>query len=308
MNSFLVGLGTRIADRWVTLLALPGLLWTATLVAGVELGQEQAFNVMGLSSWLIHITENPARNNMATIFVIATVVLLASVSAALASSALGALCQHLLITPGDLPPASWIRFLRQARWNRATANLKSAVAGAVHPDMHQVNAASAIQKVRRARQRQARIGVTQPTKTTRVGDRFDSTLLRIRYHNGVDLHLIWPRLWTVLPEEFRTDLSAAQEAYAAAARLAGWGFLYISLTAAWWPAAFVGTVILLAAYIRIWSSAENLASLIEAAVDIHAKDLAAALGIPSETVDSSAELGRSIAHRLQGRNFPHSGQ
>lgn len=136
-------------------------------------------------------------------------------------------------------------------------------------------------------------------RPTRIGDRFHATALRIRYHNGLDLNLVWPRLWTVLPDTLRTDLAAAQDAYAAAARLAAWGILYLALTAAWWPAGLISLTILYTAAVRARTSASVLADLIETAADLHAKDLAAALGLPLPDVTDPAELGRSITQRLQ---------
>jgi len=125
---------------------------------------------------------------------------------------------------------------------------------------------------------------------TRVGD---------RDRNGLDLDLVWPRLWTVLPDPLRADLTTAQDAYAAAARLAAWAIFYLALTAAWWPAALISLTIVCTAAIRARSSADVLADLIETAADLHAKDLAAALALLLPGVTDPAELGRSITRRLQ---------
>jgi hypothetical protein len=136
-------------------------------------------------------------------------------------------------------------------------------------------------------------------RPTGVGDRFHAAALRIGYHNGLDLNLVWPRLWTVLPDVLRADLTTAQDAYAAAARLTGWGILYLTLSAAWWPAALISLTILCAAAVRARASADVLAGLIETAADLHAKDLAAALGLPPSDTCDPAELGQSITQQLR---------
>jgi hypothetical protein len=299
MSGFLAELGSKIADRWVNLLVLPGLLWTAALAAGLRLGQDHPVDVARLRVWLDQVAGQPASHDIATVALAAAAILLASAAVALAASAVGALLQRLWVMPGDLPPAAWLRRRRQHRWQQATAQLKTAIARAAHPDAHHADPAEAARRARRALRRQARIGPAQPMRPTRIGDRFHATALRIRDHNGLDLDLVWPRLWTVLPDPLRTDLTTAQDAYTAAARLAAWGIFYLALTAAWWPATLISLVIFSTAAIRAQASADVLADLIETAADLHAKDLATALDLPLAGVTNPAELGRSITQRLQ---------
>lgn len=296
MSGFLAELGTKVADRWMNLLVLPGLLWTAALAAGLRLGQDHPVDVARLRLSLDQIAGQPSSHDVATVALAAAAILLASATVALAASALGTLLQQLWVVPGDLPPAAWLRRYRQHRWHQATARLKKAIARAAHPDIYQAEAAW---RVRRAKHQRGRISPAQPMRPTRVGDRFYASALRVRDHNGLDLDLAWPRLWAVLPDTLRTDLATAQDAYAAAARLAAWGILYLVLTAAWWPAALIGLIILYTAVVRVGASAAVLADLIETAADLHAKDLATTLGLPSQDVTDPAELGRSITQRLQ---------
>jgi hypothetical protein len=299
MSGFLAELGTKIADRWVNLLVLPGLLWTAALAAGLRLGQDHPLDVARLRAWLDQIAGQPASHDIATVALAAAAILLASATVALAASAVGALLQRLWVVPGDLPPAAWLRRRRQHQWQQATAHLKTAIARAAHPGIHHADPAEAARQARRAQRRRARIGPAQPMRPTRIGDRFHATALRIRDHNGLDLDLVWPRLWTELPDTLRTDLATAQDAYASAARLAAWGLLYLALTAAWWPAAPISLTILYTAAIRARASAGVLADLIETAADLHVKDLAATLDLPVLDITDPADLGWSITQRLR---------
>jgi hypothetical protein len=299
MSGFLTELGTKIADRWVNLLVLPGLLWTAVLVAGLRLGQEHPVDVARLRVWLDQIAGQPASHDIAAVALAAAAILLASAAVALAASAFGAILQRLWVVPGDLPPAAWLRRYRQHQWQKATADMKTAIARAAHPGIHRADPGEAARRAHRAQRRRARIGTAQPMRPTRIGDRFHATALRLRDHNGLDLDLVWPRLWTVLPDTLRTDLSTAQGAYDAAARLAAWGILYMALTAAWWPAVLISLTILCTAAIRARASADVLADLIETAADLHVRDLAATLDLPVPDVTDPTELGRSITQRLQ---------
>lgn len=91
MSGFLTELGTKIADRWMTLLVLPGLLWTAALAAALRLGQEHAVDVAPLRVWLDQIAGEPASHYIATVALAAAATLLAAVAVALAAFAFGAL-------------------------------------------------------------------------------------------------------------------------------------------------------------------------------------------------------------------------
>ena len=299
MSGFLTELGTKIADRWMNLLVLPGLLWTAALAAGLRLGQEHPVDLARLRVWLDQIAGQPASHDIATVALAAAALLLAAAAVALAASALGVLLQRLWVVPGDLPPAAWLRRYRQHQWQQAKAQLKTAFARAAHPRDHHTEPAEAARQVRRAQRRRDRLGASQPVRATRIGDRFHATAFRIRDHNGLDLDLVWPRLWTVLPDSLRTDLTTAQDAYSAAARLAAWGLLYLALTVVWWPAVLISLTILFAAAMRARASADVLADLIETAADLHAKDLATTLDLPLPDVTDPAGLGRSITLRLQ---------
>jgi hypothetical protein len=303
MSGFLTDLGTKIADRWVGLLVLPGLLWTATLAAGLRLGQEHPVDVARLRLWLDQIAGQPASHDIAPVALASAAILLASAAVALAASALGALLQRLWVVPGDLPPAAWLRRYRQHQWQQAKTQHEAAIARAAHPGAHQADPAEAARRVRGTQRRRDRLGPAEPVRPTRIGDRFHAAALRVRDHNGLDLDLVWPRLWAVLPDTLRADLATAQDAYDAAARLAAWGVLYLALTAVWWPAALISLTIFCTAAIRTQASADVLAALIETAADLHAKDLATALDLPLPDITDPAELGRSITQRL--RAVPH---
>lgn len=298
MSAFLTELGTKVADRWVNLLVLPGLLWIAALVAGLRLGQEHPFDAARLWMWLDQIAGQPASHDIATVALAVAAIVLASAAVALAVSALGALIQRLWVVS-----SSWLRHHQQ----QAAADLKAAIARANRPkvdqaelaEVDQAERAEAAQRGHLALRRRAHLSLAQLLLPTRVGDRFYATALRIRDHNGLDLDLVWPRLWTVLPDPLRADLGTAQDAYTAVARLAAWGILYLALTTVWWPAALIGFSIVCTAAIRARVSADVLADLVEAAADLYAKDLAAALDLSLPGVTDPAELGRSITRRLQ---------
>src|SRR6185312_6234451 len=109
----------------------------------------------------------------------------------------------------------------------------------------------------------------RPERPTTMAERFRGTAIRMRDLYSLDLDLAWPRLWTLLPDPLRDDVSRAGAAYAASARLAAWGLLYLLLVVVWWPAFFIAAVLCATATVRARTSAGLLAELVETAVDLH---------------------------------------
>ncbi|MFF0623769.1 hypothetical protein [Streptomyces sp. NPDC004296] len=53
---------------------------------------------------------------------------------------------------------------------------------------------------------------------------------------GLDLAAVWPRLWLVLPQEARDEVTAARRRVEAAAQLATWAVPFAAVPVLWWPA------------------------------------------------------------------------
>ncbi|MFB8179600.1 hypothetical protein ACFC8N_26965 [Streptomyces sp. NPDC055966] len=296
-GAFLAGIGTRLADRWVNALLLPGLLWTGLLAAGVHLGQAHAFATDHLSAWLQQLAARPAAHAPGTVALAACAILLAGAGAGLLAGALGGLVERLWALPGDRPAAAWLLARRRQRWDTAQRRLKTAILQAARDTGGRDDAAHAA-RVRACQRRRARLGPARPERPTRTGDRFARTTTRIARFNGLDdLALAWPRLWTVLPDQLRTDIATARDTYAATARLAAWGLLHLALTAVWWPAGLIGTAVLATATVRAHAAADVLAGLIETACDLHLGDLAERLRLPATS--DTTPIGHAITARLR---------
>ncbi|MEY9860039.1 hypothetical protein ABH935_005675 [Catenulispora sp. GAS73] len=297
MNGFLAELGKKAADRWLELLILPGLLWLGALVVSVRLGQRHALNAARMRLWIDQTAARPASHDLAAVLLVGVAALLGSAAVGLAVSGSAALVQRLWVLPGDLPPLSWLLSWRQKNWDAAAARLKTAIAAAAQPQRHGLDTNVAERHAQRAQYRLNRIGTTRPRRPTAIGDRFLQAGTHLRSSSGIDPDIMWPRLWSVLPDTFRADLASAQESYTNASRLVSWGLAYLVLAALWWPSAAVSVAVLLTAVARVRSAAVTLASLVETAVDLHLTTLAAALGI-SDTAPR-AEIGAAIGNLLR---------
>jgi len=81
-------------------------------------------------------------------------------------------------------------------------------------------------------------------------------------------------------------------------RPGAWGLLYV-LPALWWlPAALIVAVTWAGAWRQGRLPVHEFAELVEAAVDLHGRDLATALGIPCEERLTAAE-GREVTRTLR---------
>ncbi|MEV8419340.1 hypothetical protein [Streptomyces niveus] len=303
MPGLLAGIGTWIADRWLQTVVLSGLLWVATLVVAARLGQSHPFDVARLHTWLDEIAANRAGDSPAAILLTVAAALLAAGAAGLAAGGLGGLHQRLWGADGTGPSLGWLLRWRRKWWHRwYSERARRAVARAVtagrdaspDPNPDPVLARAARARAERALRLRAE---REPHRPTRIGDALHTVAVRVHSRYALDLDLVWPRLWTVLPDPLRADLSGARAAYNTAARLAGWGVLYAALAVLWWPAALIGAGVLATAVTRARTAAAVLASLVEAAVDLHLTDLADQLAVRPDS-EQLTELGQAVGRRL----------
>lgn len=286
-DSLLNLLGSRAGERWVTALALPGLLFTGLAVVAAVLGQRHWADVGGLARG---IDPNPLDQLAATPAGVALAIALVLL-AALAAGVLAHLLSTLVLAgwEGRWPLPGAARSAterRRRRWNALQAQFEQALAGG-----------SAAAAERLGRRRNA-IALAEPQRPTWLGDQLAAVATRVHAEYGVDLGAAWPRLWLLLTADARQEVRGARAELDSSAVLAGWGLLYLALGIRWWPAALAGAVALLVAWVGARRAAARLAELIESTVDLHVGDLATALG---ESTDRAVtpHTGRRITDRLR---------
>lgn len=101
---------------------------------------------------------------------------------------------------------------------------------------------------------------------------------QVRY--GLMAGVCWPRLWLLLPQEARQEINTARARLNEAARLFGWGLLFVAWTVwAWW-AALVGLAAAALAYRWMVLAALVYGDLVRAAFDLYRDALYEALHWP----------------------------
>lgn len=277
MNAFLGELGKKLADRWLTLLVLPGLVYITVVAAASVLGQHHATDPGVLHAWVDTLATAPASSNPGAVLASAVAILTGAAGAGLGAAALGQLVQRAWIIRGERVPLRWLSGWRCRRWNRAYATVRTALATAAARTVSQrPDSALDLGAVVAAC---TRICPVQADRPTWIGDRFRAVDERIHRTYRLDVSAAWPRLWLLIPETARTELAAAHDSYTAAARLFGWGLLYLAVALWWWPALVIATVTGVIAWIRGRAATAVLADLVEATVDLYAPDLARQLGV-----------------------------
>lgn len=306
MGGFLNALGQKLAERWLTLLVLPGALFLATATTAHTIGQTHALDYHHLTEQITHWAQAPATTNVGGQVVLLGAALATAAAAGLGAQGLGTLIQRTVLAANW---QTWPRPLRQrantlvtrrhARWKAAAHHYRqqlNADAHALAVHGHRVDPTSRLA----AYSAMQRIAAEEPARPTWSGDRVHAVSVRLERDQHLDLPLLWPHLWLILPETTRTEITTAEQALTRATTLGGWALLYATLTAWWWPAAPLAAVLALAARYRFRSAVDTYAQLLEAAARLHTTDIAAQLGI-EHTGPADPALGDAVTHQLRTR-------
>ncbi|MBE8476790.1 hypothetical protein [Streptomyces justiciae] len=281
MTGLLAELGRKLAERWLSLLVLPGALFLGTLAAGRELGHARWYAVGELPARLNRHGDALA-GSTAGLLLFLCAFLLAAAACGLAAQALGSLVERLWLADGwqGWPRVTHggVRRLVARRGRRfadrqeaaGVAEARAELLTATPDDAHRAAVATA---------RLHRLADAPPARPTWTGDRLHAVAGRLEDALGVEIAVVWPHLWLHAPEPTRTEITAAREAMLRAAGLAGWGLLYVAVAVVWWPGALIAGAVLLAAWHRYRAATDAYALLVESAVRLHAQELAARLGI-----------------------------
>ncbi|TDD19709.1 hypothetical protein [Nonomuraea diastatica] len=301
MSGFWSGLSGKLAERWLSLLALPGLLVLGTAVTAAALGHRRWHDVGLLATHIGKLAGEPAMRNTGAVILVLLGVLGGSAAVGLTVQAFGWAIERLWTgrwpTLVARPLVAW----RRRRWTRATERYRAALI-AKHHALHQRSGDDRAPSeqarppdTQRLNDARLRIGLTEPACPTWIGDRIAAAQTRIRDHYDLDLVFAWPRLWLVVPDTSRAQLMTASGRFSASSRLVAWGLWYLTIGLWWWPSAVAGSVTVLVGWRLGRTSMDTLAHLVEAAVDVHGRELATALGIES-TKPLTPGAGLQITH------------
>lgn len=322
MGGFLAELGKNLADRWLTLLVLPGALFLATATAAHILGWRHALDVHRLLSEIDRWSAPSTGRSVATVVILLVACLLAAAAVGVAANALGSLVEHLWMSadwqtwPAPLRTLARLRVAqRTRRWDAAyTVYLQRREnAGRARALRHaggfdRASPAETFAALTVTLHRMHGISPERPGRPTWIGDRVNSVGLRLDRTYGLDIGTAWPHLWLLMSDASRSEITASRTDLTAAANLAAWGLLYLIPGVMWWPGLIIAAAVLLTGRMRARTAVSTYSVLVEAASQLHACDLAEQLGI-DHTGPFDHHTGWTITCLLQGRRelIPHLG-
>lgn len=302
MGGFLGELGKRLAERWLTLLVLPGAFYLAVAVAARALGQGHALDAARLISRITDWAKTPVTDSTAGQIVLFAAILAGAAGVGMAAQGLGSAVEHLALA-ADWRAWPWpLRQLaatltsgRRKRWDAAHSHyhqLKDQAEKAWREGGQRPNPATRHSAYRT----RVRISPERPDRPTWCGDRIHAASVSLARDLNVNLRDLWPYLWLHLSRQDRDEITAARTGLTQAATLAGWAGLYALLALWWWPAALLAVILALTAWKRTRTAADTYAQLLQAASRLHFTDLASQFGIVPGDLSLPA-LGATITHR-----------
>lgn len=262
---------------WRRPLGPVGLLWVVTATAAAVLGQRGWHRVDRLDHAVAETSAWLGRHGWPAAVVAAVLLVTAWAAAGLLSLAGGRILEYLWLVPGWGRPGAAFRDRRRARWTRAATAAETARAAAVAGPVD--GRPGQLVTFREQSRRRNRVALAEPERPGWMADRIAALETRVAGQYGIDLATVWPRLWLILPESAKQDLRAARVRWGDATTWAAWGLLFSAVGAGWWPSLAIGGGLLGAGWLRARAALDGLANLIEAAVDVHAAELARRLAV-----------------------------
>ncbi|CAM3307671.1 hypothetical protein KIPE111705_01090 [Kibdelosporangium persicum] len=276
MTKLLETLGGKLAERWLQLLVLPGALYLVVAVAAVRYG----VNTSALTRDINALAASPATRNTGTILVVLIGLAAGAALVGIVVRALGSLVERIWLADAHRSVTRVLTRRRLRRWQAADERYRTALlaAGRAHVS-GSADAPELARKAERLALARNRVGLTPPRRVFWLGDRIGAADLRVLSTYHLDLASAWPRLWLVIPEESRLVLQAARAEFASSTRLVAWGVAYFVLGFASWPLFVAGAATVVAGWLRGRGTGTTFADLVESTVDVHGRNLAAAMGV-----------------------------
>ncbi|MEV6539540.1 hypothetical protein [Streptomyces sp. NPDC051665] len=281
MGGFFEQLAKTLADRWISLLVLPGAFFLGAVWLAVNLGHADAWNV-ALSARRVENTADTVRDLPSGAQALLVVAVLAAASGVgFVVQALAGVTRRVWLGPWPRPflaVAAARTARRRARWHQLVQERRALEAASPGTRTREQQ-----DRIDTVADRVTRLAMAEPGRPTWMGDRIHAVESIAHHRYGLDLTYGWSRLWLVLPDAARTELTAAHSAFAAAVATGTWALPYLVLTVVWWPAVLIAAGIGLTGWARARSAVADLTTLTEATLDLHGRTLAVALGVGDAT-------------------------
>ena len=267
LGSFWDAVGGRLADRWAAVAGPVVVFWAGGALAWAFAGSGWA-RLSKVTDWL---NGQKAAGQIAALLGALVVVGASAVVVQRLSTPV------LRLMEGYWPP--WMNWLRRPLVGRAQRHaeadndawqhLKAQTEPPAVPTAAQLSELAALE-------RRLQRWPSSPDRLlpTRTGNILRAVEIRPAAKYGLEAVIVWPRLWLILPDATRQELSTARASLDGSVAAAVWGVLFSGFTPLAWWALPVGVAVAAAA--MVWwvpTRAEVFADLVEAAYDLHRSSL-----------------------------------
>lgn len=305
MGQFFQELAKKLAERWISLLTIPGLLFLSTTAIAIAAGRQgllahgHALDVSRIASAIGDAADHFGRWGT-------TAQGAAVVGVLVASTGAGLLVQGLTAATRALWLGQWPRGLKQPaarliRWRQKRYTGLLSQRRELESRFPAASRSSADQdRIDQVAGRINRLAMSSPQRPTWMGDRVQAVDRVALNRYGLDLPFSWPRFRLVLPESVSTTLNQSLGQFAVAVLIGTWATPYLVLGLFWYPALVVGFLIAAVGWARGRAAIADLGDLTEAALDLHGRTLAIALGVGGDdavgplTPDEGLEITRIV--------------
>ncbi|MFD4244040.1 hypothetical protein ACFWP3_20935 [Streptomyces sp. NPDC058525] len=303
VNSFLSELGKRLAERWFSVLVLPGALYLALAVVAHTLGHNRPFDLPFLIDRITAWASTPAAGTLGGQIMSLVAVLAGSAAVGLVARSLSALVERATLAADwrDWPSplrryVSRLVRRRQESWTTRAAAWhqlrRDALDGAVRGERTDSSERHAAYRA------MSRISAERPDRPTWCGDRLHAAAIRLERDFHLQLDVVWPHVWLILPDSARSEITAAGQGINRATARTAWAVLCLVLALVWWPAAAVAAVLFLSGHRGCRAATDLYALLLESAAQLHIRDLAERLGL--DGTGTPEETGERVTRMLEG--------
>ena len=292
-TKFWEGLGAKLADQWIVTTLTPAFVfWLGGLLAWIT--------HYGLAS--LHLLETQL-TNLLTSLIAQGAFLIGVLLIILASSTV---VQQLDLPIIRLLEGYWPRWLKWLqRWGVDWQNkqLKSA-----EDRWQELEHEKEVRELRPeeneeqvALDSKLRLAPADPLyrMPTKLGNILRAAEIRPLVNYGLETTICWPRLWLLLPDNVKNELTEARTSLDTNVRILVWGILFFVWTI-WAPwALLIGLAIVIWAYYRALRAAEVYGDLLDSAFDLHRFALYETLHWPRpEQPNNEEEKGTELTRYL----------
>jgi hypothetical protein len=300
MGSFWDAVAGKLADRWAGIAAPAVVFWTGGVLAWAFAGTGSS-RLSKIINWLDDQT---------------AVAQIAAIFGVLVAVAASAIVVQRLTTPvlrtleGYWP--TWLRAASDRQSNRILLKRQADDAAwqQLQGDTDEVEptAAQRAELARLERRRRHRPVRDNEVLATRVGNVLRAAETRPDHRYGLNAVIVWPRMWLVLPDAARQELTSARASLDVAVAAVIWAAAFVGFTPwAWWAAPTGIAIASATIYWWIPARAELFADLIEATFDLYRADLYRQLRWPlPDTPAAEHKAGKALTQYLvRGSDQPN---